>query len=284
MNRTIFFKSAAWVSLTFLLSNPCSQAADGPATHNMLIVGKDAIFLSHLPMFQEAGAQPMPHRYQAIFEAAFKPEGSDAQLQFSKDRETHRRTKVYTLGPATQFALPGLNDGTLSSFRGTVFRGHLEKLRDPEAFQRNQAKGEGPIFDTEINVTRVVHFREFDPMARKPAELEYILFGRGQELFLAHLIVNPPDFDQILAVKINDHQFPEGQLARGVPLVIPGTVNSAATKLKEKQKATAEIFRGTRGFATVHLNVVSELYFEEGELQLPPIFEQTTREKKAGFP
>jgi hypothetical protein len=33
------------------------------------------------------------------------------------------------------------------------------------------------------------------------AELEYLLFGKGNESFLAHLITRPPDFDQILSVK-----------------------------------------------------------------------------------
>ena len=41
--------------------------------------------------------------------------------------------------------------------------------------------------DVNVTVTRVVHFRKFDPAATKPAQLEYLLFGKGTELFLAHL-------------------------------------------------------------------------------------------------
>ena len=45
-----------------------ASAEDHPATHNMLVVGHDTIFLSHLPMFQGVNATKAaftsPHRYQ----------------------------------------------------------------------------------------------------------------------------------------------------------------------------------------------------------------------------
>src|SRR6185369_13090055 len=66
--------------------------ADQPATHNMLVVGEQTVYLSHLPMFQEAGEPPMPHRYQAILEVTFtKQEG------YVKDRRGHPTTNIYTL-------------------------------------------------------------------------------------------------------------------------------------------------------------------------------------------
>ena len=46
-------------------------SGDHPATHNMLVIGEQTVYLSHLPMFQEKGEEPMPHRYQAILEATF---------------------------------------------------------------------------------------------------------------------------------------------------------------------------------------------------------------------
>ena len=274
MNLTTPIKGAALVALALLLPCASSLGADSPAIHNMLIVGKNTVFLSHLPMLQQQGAKPMPHRYQAIFEVTFTAARFDPQLQYAKDREAHPGAKVYTLGPNEEFPLPSLKTGRISSFMGRVSRGHLEKLQT----------GEGEVTSGHVNVKRVVHFQEFDPKAKKPAELEYILFGRGQELFLAHRIVSAPDFDQILAVKIPDHQFSDEQLAGGVPVAIPGALNSAATRLKGKQKAVADIFRGGRGVATVHLNVGTELYFEDGELQIPPVFKQTPAERKAGFP
>ena len=49
-------------------SQTSASAEDHPATHNMLVVGHDTIFLSHLPMFQGVNATKAaftsPHRYQ----------------------------------------------------------------------------------------------------------------------------------------------------------------------------------------------------------------------------
>ena len=36
----------------------------------------------------------------------------------------------------------------------------------------------------------------------EPDDLTYLLLGRGGALFLAHVISQPPDFDQILSVEL----------------------------------------------------------------------------------
>ena len=50
-------------------------AEDAPNTHNMLVFGEQAVFLSHLPMFGAPNETKTdfrsPHRYQVILEAAF---------------------------------------------------------------------------------------------------------------------------------------------------------------------------------------------------------------------
>jgi hypothetical protein len=248
--------------------------ADQPATHNMLVVGEQTVYLSHLPMFQEEGEPPMPHRYQAILEVTFaKQEG------YVKDRRGHQTTNIYTLNPE-RFVLPELialdpQRKSLSSFKAkTIFRGHLE--RDARV----------PILqEVKVSVKRVIHFREFDAKAQKAPQLEYLLFGKGQELFLAHVITAPPDFDQILAVKVTDHEFPDKELAKGVPVIFPGTTNAAAARLREKQQIAGEMkVANASAPKTVQVEVSREFYFEEGELQVPPDFKTTAAEKQAGFP
>lgn len=54
----------------------------------------------------------------------------------------------------------------------------------------------------EVRIIRVELFRKFDPSAKKQREPAYFIFGHGEETYLAHLIVNAPDFDQILKVVI----------------------------------------------------------------------------------
>jgi hypothetical protein len=240
----------------------------------MLVVGEEAVYLSHLPMFQEEGEPPMPHRYQVILEVTFAK-----QEAYMKDRREHRTTKIYTLNPES-FVLPELvspdpQHKPLRLFKAkTIFRGHLE--RDDRV----------PILqDSEVSVKRVIHFRQFDPKAKKSPQLEYLLFGTGQELFLGHLITAPPDFEQILTVEVTDHEFTDEELAKGVLVVFPGTTNAAASRLREKQRVTGEMKAdNTRAPKKIQVEINREFYFEEGELRMPQDFKTTSAEKQAGFP
>ena len=250
------------------------QAADPPATHNMLVVGEETVYLSHLPMFQEKGEPPMPHRYQAILEVTF-----EKQEGYVKDRREHRTTKIYTLNPEIfvlpELVLSDLQRKPLRSFKAkAIFRGHLEREDRVPILQ-----------DVEVSVKGVSHFREFDPKAKKSPQLEYLLFGKGQELFLAHLITAPPDFDQILAVKVTGPEFTNEELAKGAPVVFPGTTNAAASRLKEKQRVAGEMkVDNVSAPKKIQVEVNREFYFEEGELRVPPDFNTTSAEKQAGFP
>jgi len=270
LSGLFFFRSHGEKNIPTYISSK-----DGPATHNMLVVGEKTIFLSHLPMFQEKGERPMPHRYQAILEVSFEKTGASPQDVYFKDRKSHPGIKIYTINPEN-FMLPALvASDTLRHFKGTIFRGHLEKLQ----------KTEGEILKN-INVTvkRVVHFREFNPAMKKPAQLEYLLFGKGSELFLAHFITGPPDFDQVLAVQISGHTFNDEELAKGIKLTFSGTANTPAGRLKEAQQKDAE-HKPDSASSPQKLRVLvkRELYFEEGELRVPAVFNTTAEEKKAAF-
>jgi hypothetical protein len=74
---------------------------DPRAVHNMLVVGRDAIFLSHLPMFDGTDstktAFTSPHRYQVILQATFSRNGSDVGDLYAGDRQRNATVKMYTL-------------------------------------------------------------------------------------------------------------------------------------------------------------------------------------------
>jgi hypothetical protein len=262
------------LALFLVIGHKSGFAADRPNTHNMLVVGEKVVYLSHLPMFQEPGNSPMPHRYQMILDVEL-----DRQNDYTEDRRRNPSTTIYTLNPE-QFVLPELvspelQNQSLSSFNANkVFRGHLER------------QGSVPILNNVgVTVKRVVYFREFDPKAKKPEQLEYLLFGKGKELFLAHLIVAPPDFDQVLSVKLTNHQFSDEELAKGVPVVFPRTRNNVGDRLRANQKITGEITAGSRAVRNrIQVEVGRELYFEEGELRVPPVFNTTPEERRSGFP
>ena len=254
---------------SILRSAPAPE--EGPATHNWMLVGNQTAFLSHLPMFDSLtpdGKQyDTPHRFQVILQASFLDADRDVSPLYLADRSQHPEVRIYTVSPTNPFVLPDL--AAQKVFQGTVFRGHLERGGQPMSGLQNVA----------VHVERVVHARQFDVAANAPSALEYLLFGRGPELFLAHSIVKPPDFDQILSVKVTGLTFTDAGLQSAVKLSIPLKKNTPAGRLKEGEQAAAVMPDGRK----VGLQGVREFYFEEGELRMPATFKVTPEEQKAGF-
>jgi hypothetical protein len=268
MSRTIrhgrreFLKSSAAVALAAACwgrqTGLAAAAEDHASVHGMAVVGEQTVFLSHLPLFGP------PHDYQVILEATFAKPGGDPQADYFNDRKRSRE-KTYTLEPES-FVLSRLADAQpLRSFKANVYRGRFEEL----ARKSQRALDAGRIArDVDVNVTRVVHFRKFDLKAAKPSQLEYFLFGKGDELFLAHLITEPPDFDQILSVKAPDHKFTDAELGKGISVVFPDKTNSVSRRISGAAPVTGQI-KAVGGAApqAVQLQPGAELYFEKGELE-----------------
>jgi len=227
---------------------------DPPGGHGMAVVGTDPIFLSHLPMFMR------PHDYQVILQASFGP----ADAPYRKDRTAHPEARLYTFAPAP-FVLPELFPGDggkapkRTTFTGSLVRNH---------FEQPPAHPEDPHLvapDVVVTVDRVVLHRHFDPASPRAKELGYLLFGKGQERFLAHVISGPPDFDQLLAVDVAGLDLTDDQLAGGVPLVVPGRHNEPGDRLTEGEKVTTTAHLDGGG-KPVEVVVTSELYVETADL------------------
>jgi hypothetical protein len=297
-NRREFLKNSvtAAAGLGFLSLGLPAQALtifpplDEQGTHNMMVVGEQTVFLSHLPMFdglsEDRKSFTSPHRYQVILEASFSDATGDLTGIYAADRKSNPTEKMYTIKPAL-FVLPDLDPKgkALRAFRGhTVYRGHLERTSTPILGFKDDPNEppEGGSFD--VKVRRVVHFHKFVPGAAKPAQLQYLLFGNGPETFMAHFIAGPPDFDQIISVKLTGQQFTDEQLAGGVSVNIPGRLNTAKTRMKEKQKASG-VFQlaGSTKSKPVQVEAIKEFYFEEGELRTRATFSPTAEEKNSGF-
>src|SRR5262249_16505595 len=148
-----------------------------------------------------------PHRYQVILAASLLRGGQNLQNIYADDRRKNASVRIYTLNPR-DFVLPRLSTGSppLTRLKTKDFRRHLER-------------GGGVVTgvdDVDVKINRVVHFRKFDPRASKPEQLKYLLFGGSQEPFLAHYISQPPDFDQVLSVKVDGHRFTDAELSKGI--------------------------------------------------------------------
>jgi hypothetical protein len=234
------------------MTNHHAGLADLPTTHGMLIFGEKTAYLSHRPLF----GTTTPHRYQVILEVTLAQAGRDPQADFVQDRRKHPGTKFYTFEPEP-FVLPDLNPANQlrRSFKGNIVRGDFEK-KDSFAINR----------DVTASITRVIHFREFDPAAAGLPQLEYFLFGKSQELYLAHLITKPPDFDQIVPVAKIDQPFTDEALGQGVPITFPGTLNKLAKRIKASPQVIGQMKKADGSPGQVKLQTKAELYFETGDL------------------
>ena len=227
--------------------------------HGMLFFGEGTLYLSHLPMFMSM------HDRQVLREVTLTAPGQDAQAVYLADRRATGE-RVYTLVPE-RFSLQRLDaegDDALRTFQGTLHRGHFEKPGN-----------EAILEDLRVDVTNVIHFRRFDPQATVLSELQYLLFGHPGELYLAHWITRPPDFDQVLPAKSIRPDFSEEELRHGVVLTCPGRKNRITDRLRDGEKASAN--------GNVTLEPGRELYLEEGELAEDVTFDPTPEEKAAGF-
>lgn len=258
-----------------------AQGEDPPNTHNMLVVGERTLFLSHLPMFDGLDkiktSFRSPHRYQVLLEARFSNQGKDVTDLYFKDRQAHPDTRIYTLTPTPEeFVITRLftpaKQPRLSAFNAMVFRGHLEQGGKPIP----------GLEKTSVRSNRIVHGRMFEPQAKKSTELEYILFGKGTELYLAHAIFAPPDFDHVLSVKVSGRELTDKDLAQDVRVIVRDRKNLATERLREKQRVEGTLRIGPPGstVSKVQIEAGVELYFEEGELLVPPTFDPTSEEKQ----
>lgn len=151
--------------------------ADPKAVHGMLVVGTDKIYLSHLPMFHN------PHDYQVIFEVELPAEAKAKFVQHQKDNP---KVPYYTIVPQA-FVLPEMVQNP-KPFKASIFSGHFER------------PGHELILKNIVVSAKKVFFKKLDPKG-KDDKTKYLVFGDGNEKFVAHLIGGQPSFDHILQVK-----------------------------------------------------------------------------------
>ena len=227
---------------------------DPPGGHGMLVVGLETIFFYHLPMFMS------PHDYQVIMEGTLSKQGSDPQRTYREDRKANVKTRVYTFNPVP-FVLPDMFPPApkLKKAHGDLFRGHFEK---PPEYPANPSEiGSG----VDVNITNVVFAQKLLPLPTPLDGLEYLLFGKGNELFLAHLITRRGDFDQVVSAEIKGHQFPGDELRRGIRVQFSGKANESSQRLAEGKTVSGSAQVSDKKFA-IDVKPGVEFYMSERDL------------------
>lgn len=239
--------------------------------HNMMLVGNEAAFVSHLPMFHNE------HRFQVIARVQFTDGRRDLGVVYDSDRADHPEVRMYTVRPEDRFALSRLVSPVEAperrSFTATVFRGHLER----GGVEIGQLEG------ISADVAEIVYAEELTGADGLGPDLQYILFGTGDEAFLAHRISAAPDFDQIVSVSFSDQVPPADALRNGAVITFPERQNLASDRLRSGERAAGELRGPADEIVPVTVTVEAEPYFEEGELLADPDFNPTELELEAGF-
>jgi hypothetical protein len=132
----------------------------------------DTFYISHLPMFHP------PHDYQAIVEVKLSPEAK------AKYQAAAGSGKLFTFAPLGTFVLPK-QITSLAPIKGTLFDGHFER-------------GGSELLDTDLELVRVVYYKKLDPKAPATAPERQIIFGNGNEYFVARDVTTRPGVDEFI--------------------------------------------------------------------------------------
>ena len=220
---------------------------ESPGFHGMLVVGRETPYISHLPMFMDK------HRYQGIWEVSF---GEQADAVYRAERARPENAAViFTLAPKDLFRLPELTT-TRNSFQADVFRGHFERPGHKRI-----------LSNIKVTLKQQVHWHPFRNSHSRPEPLTYLLFGKGDDLFLAHWISVAPNYDQIVSVTPSA---PLTEVPRGAQLVVTKRGDGEALKAGESVSGMLIVDQGPEQpvrIQPIDLKVASEIYLEKGELE-----------------
>jgi hypothetical protein len=195
----------------------------------MVVFGSGSkLLMSHIPMFQP------PHDFQLLFEVKLPP-GTGPAPKFGDE--------LYTFKP-DPFDLLALRDGRLTSFKGTLYKGNFEAGGTP--VQRNVT----------VTVREVARATQLKNAPALPS-LEYLVFGTAKDAYLVHPITRPPDFDQVLKVKLAGSGLTDADLAKGLTIELPGRKNEVGARLGVGPNEVVARVKGTG--KEVRLTVEREL-------------------------
>ncbi len=185
--------------------------------HEFEMFGDTAAFLSHYPMFGSV------HAYQVLLEARVTGQGNNPWKLYLDYKKTH---------PAARFSVsPETPDG------GDAYWPMPDVIKAGKTFRatiHTEPERGSPVFisrNVTVEITRIIHFRLFQPDDTKPAALRYLIFGNKSEVFAAHYLAAYPDFDQILAVSLDPAQSALVTGPAAAVLDFAGRANSKAQRL-----------------------------------------------------
>lgn len=201
---------------------------DPPGFHGMLFFGQgDTFYISHLPMFHK------PHDYQAIVEVRLK---DDVKAKYQA--ELKRKGGYFTFSPEGNFVLP---EQVIAKkpISGSLVQGHFER-------------GGSELLTTDLELVRVVFYKKINPNDKKPEKEKYIIFGKGDEYFMAHEVFQRPNVDEIIPLPKNypiSKELKEDIKGNGLAFVDDLEIKDGKVNVKKEKESIAfpyqEFYRET---------------------------------------
>ncbi|WP_405947842.1 hypothetical protein OG588_15760 [Streptomyces prunicolor] len=200
----------------------------GLAVHGLVLLGTDTVYAVHMPTFTT------PYDFQAV-------------LRVTPDTDTYRTARkrygtsaLFTLSPRT-LLLKDLEPG--ASFPADLYFGRFGR--------------EGELLgEVRVGIEERLYVGHPTEPTIEPAPLRYVLFGREQ-LYLAHVLTGPPDFDQVLTAQLAGEWLTLTGEQSSRTVTVPGRPDDLTGRLRPGEQVTAE---GTE------LQVLAEVYLETADL------------------
>ncbi|ROR33866.1 hypothetical protein [Kitasatospora cineracea] len=175
--------------------------------HRFLLIGKTTIFSYHLGLYYV----PI-HAFQLITRFGLPDTLRETYLA---DLAAHENQQVYySLFSEGHWPLSEIVEGTRTSL--------------PVELERVTVDAEGkrkftPLLDAVdagCHKDDVVHYRPLDPDAGYPDFVTELVFGRGDEVHLAHALAGAPNWDEVITT-VDPRGFQPADLAPAATLTVP---------------------------------------------------------------
>ena len=205
--------------------------ADPPAIHGLVLLGTDTVYAVHMPTFTS------PYDIQAVLRVSLSTDG------YLTARSRFGTSAVFTVRPQTYVPFEDLEPGV--AFPAELYFGRFGRGGEPLGTLTVEV--EETLYEGRVGTS------EAEPLP--PGLLRYVLFGREQ-LFLAHGITGPPDFDQVLTAQIIGEFLMEGD-GKAHPVTVPGRPDDLGGRLRPGEQIRP---------GDVELRVLAEVYLETDDL------------------
>ncbi|HWO65025.1 MAG TPA: hypothetical protein VNO31_33820 [Umezawaea sp.] len=221
-----------------------SHDEETPDIHGFVLVGEQVVHGGHLAMFTMAA-----HRYQVVAAFGF---GTEVKQTYVDARNA---------APTATFIV--VNDEKLllqKMVADRTFAGSILKVVD------NDLHDATPIVSgVPVEITAVLHNRQFRDAEDYPPKPSYLLFGQGSEAHVTHYMTKMPDYQLLADVSATDSDFTSAELAAGVLVDLPDVEENHTPATTPIPPGTVVRALGPQG-KKVTLTVTRTQWFDTKEL------------------